>query len=341
MNLKHILIYSADEKITPWQLKKWEDLFGEQKNLDVEIGNVERFMQEKNIKWTVQGWENYHYKINLIKSKPYIVYYKWNIEVLNNPMIWIVGPRMMSQYAKEVLDFLFEKLKNYNVVTVSWLADGVDKYCHNLSIEKNIPTVAVLGWGFKSYLNWKDRQIIEKIVENWWLVLSEFKLFRPPDMYTFPQRNRIIAWLCDVLFLPEAGVKSWSLITADFALQMKKPIYWTPNNIFSESSKWLHNWIADWKIKLIQDFDSFLDKFFVKKNNSLNWKNISEIDQIKNNFSEKEQKILTILSDFGEQSIQELIVKSWLEMTEIMMILTVLEIENYVIGVWPWIFKRK
>lgn len=343
MNLvfDHVLTYSADRRITIGQLKKWEMLFAEDINLEDNISEVVDFMEKNNVKWLIQGWKNYHYKFNLIKSKPYIVYYKWNLEILNKSIFWIVWPRIMSQYAKEVLNLLFGKLSEYDVVTVSWMADGVDKLCHDLSIQKNIPTIAVLGWWFDAYFKSRDKNIIERIVDNWWLVLSEFKLFRTPDIYTFPQRNRIIAWLCDVLFLPEAGIKSWSLITADFASQMNKPIYWTPNSIFSQMSQWLHSWITDWKIKLIYDFDIFLNKYFDKK---LDWLVLRNDKQEVNQdrvFSEKEQKILTIFSSKNEISMQELLSKTWLEMSDLMMTLTMLEMDTRVVQSSPWMYKKK
>jgi DNA processing protein len=66
--------------------------------------------------------------------------------------------------------------------------------------------------------------------------LSEYKINFVPTKYSFPQRNRIVAGLSDLLFLPEAGEKSGSLITAEFAYQQNKPIFVTPNDIFSPVS---------------------------------------------------------------------------------------------------------
>ena len=50
----------------------------------------------------------------------------------------------MSQYAVQVLDKTFEILPSYNLITISGMAEGVDQYTHKLSIEKAIPTIAVL-----------------------------------------------------------------------------------------------------------------------------------------------------------------------------------------------------
>ena len=73
--------------------------------------------------------------------------------------------------------------------------------------------------------------------------MSEFKIHSKPTHYTFPQRNRLVAGLADAIFLPEAGEKSGSLITADFGVHMHKPVYGTPNTIFSATSDGLHRMI--------------------------------------------------------------------------------------------------
>jgi predicted Rossmann fold nucleotide-binding protein DprA/Smf involved in DNA uptake len=50
----------------------------------------------------------------------------------------------MSGYGKQVVEHLFSFAPDYDLVTVSGLADGVDQLCHQLSHDNNIPTIAVL-----------------------------------------------------------------------------------------------------------------------------------------------------------------------------------------------------
>lgn len=64
--------------------------------------------------------------------------------MLNRKILGIVGPRNMSNYSKTVLESLFTEMQNYEVVTISGMAEGVDQLCHTLSGEYNIPTIAVL-----------------------------------------------------------------------------------------------------------------------------------------------------------------------------------------------------
>ena len=106
------------------------------------------------------------------------------------------------------METLFTHVHNYELVTISGMAKGIDQLCHTLSIEHSLPTIAVLGGGLGRYSKRPERMMIQKIVDTGGLVLSEFRLGDQPTNYSFPQRNRIIAGISDVLFLPEAGKKS-------------------------------------------------------------------------------------------------------------------------------------
>jgi DNA processing protein len=54
-----------------------------------------------------------------------------------------------------------------------------------------------------------------------------------PTLWSFPQRNRLIAGISDYLFVPEAKEKSGSLITVDFAIKFKKQVFIAPNTLFA------------------------------------------------------------------------------------------------------------
>jgi predicted Rossmann fold nucleotide-binding protein DprA/Smf involved in DNA uptake len=50
----------------------------------------------------------------------------------------------MSIYGKKVIEKLFDYAVDYDVVTISGMAEGVDQLSHQCSINQNIPTIAVL-----------------------------------------------------------------------------------------------------------------------------------------------------------------------------------------------------
>ncbi len=313
------LLYSLDRKITRKQLKNKEQISYDRekyKKLDDRV-------QEQNIWSLVLSEEDMHYRFSPIKPTPYIIYYIWNIELLHKKILGIVGPRKMSAYGKQIIETLFDEAVGYDMVTISGMAEGVDQLCHSLSCKHNIPTVAVLGWGLGWYSRREEKEIIKKIVDAWGLVISEYRLFEQPTIYTFPQRNRIIAGLADLLFLPEAGKKSWSLITVECAIKMKKPVYATPSSIFSPTSEGILHLIENGSVKPIVDLKNFLDHHFISKKISFRPQTMILLD-------DKEQSIVTLLSRNQWREMQEIISTTWLDIQESIQVLTMLEIKELV-----------
>jgi DNA processing protein len=55
----------------------------------------------------------------------------------------------MSPYAQEIMQAFFAAADGYSFVTISGMARGVDQLCHQLSLNSQIPTIAVLGGGLR------------------------------------------------------------------------------------------------------------------------------------------------------------------------------------------------
>ena len=74
-------------------------------------------------------------------------------------------------------------------------------------------------------------------------ILSERIPGEPPLPAYFPERNRIISGLADVVLVMEAKRKSGSLITADQALEQGKDVYALPGPADSPLSEGCHQLI--------------------------------------------------------------------------------------------------
>ena len=57
-----------------------------------------------------------------------------------------------------------------------------------------------------------------------------------PRRYAFPRRNAVVAALCKVLVITEAGQVSGTMSTADAALELGRTLYAIPGSIFSPNS---------------------------------------------------------------------------------------------------------
>lgn len=323
-----IFIYSAYEEMTYSELKNINlEMFINDQKIQETKALFERYQIKAILFWK----ENYHTKLHSILWAPYIIHYLWDISLLDKQILGVVWPRKPSQYSFKILENMFNYAKNYELVTVSGMAEWVDQLCHTFSVKNNIPTIAILWWGILHFLKWPNRYIIDTIVQNWWLVLSEYKINFKPTKYSFPQRNRIISGLSDYLFLPEAWEKSWSLITADFAYQQNKPIYVTPNDIFSTTSRWVHQLISDKKANIIVDFEKFFQENFQKK---------SELtQQALIDLSPEEKIIIDTLHQKWELDLANLIQYTNIDATNLINHLTMLEINQYIYQNSPWIYS--
>lgn len=173
---------------------------------------------------------NYPIKLREISQPPLVLSYQGNLDLLNTPIVAIVGARQNTQYSNEVLQQLIPPLINNQITTISGLAQGVDSLCHRLTMNYKGKTIGVIGTGIgKSYPKCNEKLQSEMMKNH--LVISEYLWNEEPRAWHFPERNRIIAGLCDSIVVVEARERSGSLITANLALQENRNVLAVPGKI--------------------------------------------------------------------------------------------------------------
>ena len=146
----------------------------------------------------------------------------------------VVGSRQASCYGKEWARRLGSELARQGITVCSGLAAGIDAAAHEGALKAGISDdgagvpVAVLGHGFNHVYPESNRQL-RRLLEERGTVLSEYPADQPPARWTFPERNRIIAGLCQTVVIVEAGAKSGSLHTARFANEAGRDVWVVPN----------------------------------------------------------------------------------------------------------------
>jgi len=156
----------------------------------------------------------------------------------------IVGSRQITEYGKRVIEMLVPKLVLGNYTIVSGFMRGVDQYTHRVCVENGGKTIAVLGWGIDTILSPEDKKMADRIVSHGGLLVSEWQIQRP-TLWTFPVRNRIVAALSNEVYIIEAGLKSGSLITANWAVKLKRKLFAIPGPITSRVSEGTNHLIAN------------------------------------------------------------------------------------------------
>lgn len=320
-------LYSADPKLTFTDLKKGNI------NDQADTSKIIKYAQEHQIRAVTQQEAHYPNRLKNQTSAPFVLYYQGDLSLLDQSLLWIVWPRNPSEYAGQVMQSFFLQAYKYQLATISGFAKGVDQTAHQLSLKYQMPTIAVLGWGFAHYLRGKDRDLLAQILANGGLVISQFKIWFEPTKWSFPARNKLIAQLCDMLFLPEAQEKSGSLITTEFAYQYKKPVYSVPAPIFSQQSAWIFSKMEEKKLTLISDFSACLAQYFLLKGAPQSFADASKVQRwsdLPAGLSEVQIQLCKLLQSWWEMGIEELMSNVSLEYAWLMQELTFLEMEGLV-----------
>lgn len=191
-------------------------------------GNKIRYYEKNNVDFPA--------KLRELTDVPKGIYVKGHLPDPSKPTAAIVGARVCSDYGRTQAYEIAKYLSSYGVQIISGLARGVDGYAHQGALEGGTPTFAVLGCGLDTCYPRQHIALWKEIQDKDGGILSEYPICTPPLKAYFPQRNRIISGLADLVIVIEAKKKSGSLITADCALEQGKNVYALPGRIWDELS---------------------------------------------------------------------------------------------------------
>lgn len=201
-------------------------------------------MEDLKINYYSMYHEAYPKPLKNIYDPPFGLYVKGNLSKGNQHKIAIVGARRCSEYGRTCGFKLAKELGRRGICIVSGMASGIDSSAHRGALMSGSPTIAVLGCGLDICYPKENKNLMQGIIEHGCL-LSEYPPGAPPLAHHFPQRNRIISGLSKGVIVVEAGKRSGSLITADFALEQGKEVFAVPGNITSPVSEGTNSLIAD------------------------------------------------------------------------------------------------
>ena len=180
--------------------------------------------------------KKYPQRLKEISSYPKKLYAVGNIELLNKASISIVGSRDADEYGIEQAKRFAAYLSQKGICIVSGLARGIDSISHIYSKNEIGKTIAVIASGFNHIYPPENKKLFYEIIDEGWLIISEWEPNVEIDMSRFPKRNRIISGISLGTLLVESAYKSGSNITANYAIKQKRELFCIPGNIDSKKS---------------------------------------------------------------------------------------------------------
>ena len=290
-----------------------------QKNANMRyLDDYKEKLFDKNIKIITFEDDYYPKKLKNIYDPPYFLFCQGDLSLLDKAGIAVVGTRMPSNYGRIVTEKFAKELAESGVVIISGLAYGVDSISHRKALECGGKTIAVLGGGMDKIYPSQHTDLAREITEKG-LLVSEYSPSCPATRFTFPSRNRIVAGLSDGVLITEAGLKSGTMITKDFALDNGIDIYAIPGNITSDKSEGTNNIIMLGQAACTLSPQDILKNLGIEKTTKKKALQLSM----------EEQLILDLLHN-GEKDVDFLCEKSGLNVNKLNSLLVSLEIRDII-----------
>ena len=263
-----------------------------------------------------------------ISNPPLKLYYKGNLDLLKDErLIAVVGTRNPSSYGKLCCEYMVKKMSRANITIVSGFAKGIDSIAHKTSLLTEGKTIAVIASGLDIVYPASNLSLYREIEEKG-LILSEYEAGVKPFKSNFPQRNRIIAGLSKGTIVVESKDRGGSLITADLALEFNRDVYAVPGDVFSEYSKGCNNLIRDSRAKSLSNINELLKDY--------SW----EIEEKNDNNKYTQNQILILNSLSSEKNLDNILIETKIEQTEILAELMTLEIMGVIKSIAGGRYKK-
>lgn len=301
--------------------------------------NIDNYLiqlKKNNVCFVPQGDKLYPKGLLDLPDPPIGIFCKGNMSLLkNNFCLGVVGTRKLTEYGRDVTEFIVKGLVENDMCVVSGLALGVDALSHRTAVDNGGATIVVLACGVDCCLPSENYSIFKKIIESNCLIISEYPLSQPPNKGTFLARNRIIAAISSGVLVTEAAANSGSLVTADWGFRLEKKVFAVPGPITSRMSdgslKLLKN-----GANLVTNVDDIINQFdgerlgikvFINK-------------KTHKNLTPHEKKIIKVL-ELDASTIDEIAKQTNLSITSIFVAISRPELQNMVVNVNGKITSRR
>lgn len=291
-----------------------------------------KWQQQENCHIITLLDDNYPPLLKTIANPPPILFMQGNINLLATQQLAIVGSRYPSQQGSEIAYNFAKHFVTLGFTVTSGLALGIDTASHKGALTTG-NTIAVLGCGLEQIYPAANKTLANSILANQGLLLTEFPIGAAPKAGNFPSRNRIISGLSLGTLVVEAAINSGALITAALATEQGREVFAIPGSIYNTKSKGCHKLIKQ-GAKLVESAADILEELNpVLTNNkfaSLVTNTAQRVNKITNDKLTTDQIELLRYFNNNITTINEMILVSKRPATEIINLLTQLELDGYI-----------
>jgi len=282
-----------------------------------------RFIEDHDINTWYFKDKEYPKRLNQCQDAPILLFHKGNFDLVNKPLISIVGTRKITAHGIDICQKLIEDLAPLNPVIISGFAFGTDITAHKAAIEQNLQNIAILGHGLDKIYPAIHSRYVPKLEKNGGFI-TDFTSEAKFDRKNFVKRNRIIAGMTEATVVIESAEKGGSLITADLANQYNREVFAVPGRPEDRYSIGCNNLIKKNQAHLITsaaDIVYLLNWDIEKKKAGIQQSLFVDLD-------ENEKKVIEVLAQDGKKELDDLVIETEIPGHQLASILLNLELKG-------------
>jgi DNA processing protein len=302
----------------------------------LKIAEVEiKFIEKNNLTPLFYTDKNFPKRLLQCADSPVMLYYKGNADLNARKIISVVGTRKVTEYGKTQCEKIIEQLAAYHPLIVSGLAFGVDIVAHKAALKNNLETVGVVANGMDKMYPSQHIKHIRQMVDCGG-VLTEYGFGEDANRENFPQRNRIVAGMCDALILIETAIKGGAMITAKLADSYNREVFALPGKVGDTYSEGCNYLIKNNQANLFENADDIIKQLMwdVELQKPSPKQTLLFVE-----LTDEEKMVVDVLQNNVNIGIDEIVIKSNFTHTSVAGLLLQLELKGVVKALPGKMFK--
>ena len=194
---------------------------------------------------TLFGSSDYPAALGSDPYAPAVLFSRGDLGVIDGRRAAIIGTRRATAVGRETAADLGAELARHGVRIVSGLAAGIDGAAHRgvLSVGA-APPIGVVGSGLDVPYPRAHKALWEQVAATG-VLLAEVPPGSPPEAHRFPQRNRVIAALAEVVVVVESHERGGSLLTVEQAMDRNRIVMAVPGSPRNDAAKGTNELLRD------------------------------------------------------------------------------------------------
>lgn len=190
-------------------------------------------------------------QLNEWKHRPDTLWFRGDTSLLRQPLVSVIGSRDVSTEGVTRTRRIVKVLVDSGACVVSGMAEGVDASAHLETLKLGGKTIAVLGTPIEGCYPVAHKELKEQIAEKG-LIISQFAPESRVYRSNFPQRNKLMAALCVLTIVVEAGPKSGTRHQVKCALTLGRRVAFLAS-MTKKRVSWVEEAMATGKCMVISE----------------------------------------------------------------------------------------